>query len=91
MKVRAKGSGFDGKNSYKAGATLTGDTEHIRRLLFNDQAEPLDKEARDFVAEKDGMTSRQRKDSRFFNSAISKIVVDVEETPKVKKRKAKAS
>jgi len=48
MKVMTLVEGFDGIKHYDAGTVMTGGTDHIRRLLHNKQATPLDDEAKEY-------------------------------------------
>jgi hypothetical protein len=91
MKVRALAGGFDGVDSYEAGETLEGDTEHIQRLLFNNAAEPLDGQAREFVAKKDEMTDAEVKSHKLHSPAIVEMIanLDVVEETLVRKKGVK--
>ena len=86
MKVKALVGGFDGVDSYEAGDRLEGDSEHIRTLLFNDAAEPLDKAAKAFVDARSKLSAKQVKEHRNYVPAIAESAAAyIKEAAKVKK------
>lgn len=56
MKARALVDGFDGVREYSAGDVLEGDSQHLRRLLFNNLADPLDDDAKKVADEADSLS-----------------------------------
>lgn len=92
MKVKALASGFDGKKAHEAGATLEGNSDYIKRALFNGAAEPLDKEAKDYLKQKDEMTDKDVKANPMYAEAIVNMVRDldtIDETLSVRKKGVK--
>lgn len=74
MKVKTTVDGFDGVKSYKVGAILEGNTEHVQRLLFNGLATPLDNEAKDFVKGCKDLDAKAVKEHRLYLPAESETV-----------------
>lgn len=56
MKIKARLDGSDGEVEYKAGDVLEGDSNHMRSLLINNAAEPLDDRSRQIQAEMQAMS-----------------------------------
>lgn len=50
MKVRVLAGGSHAGITYEPGAELEGDSDHMRELLVNGLAEPLDESAQGFMA-----------------------------------------
>jgi hypothetical protein len=94
MKVRAFTDGNDGTSDkgYETGAVLEGNSDHIRRLLFNNLAEPLDSEAKKFVADKDKLSDKEAKVNPYYSEAHMELSrnLEVTETPRATKRGAKS-
>lgn len=76
MKCKALLDGFDGNKSYVPGDTLEGDSEHVRMLLFNNAAEPLDKEAKDFVSKMDDLDDDTK--NRLNNETVRDNVLEMD-------------
>lgn len=86
MKVKTLVDGFDGKETYKAGAILVGNNDHVHRLLMSGAAEPIDAEAKKYAEARDAMSHKQLKENKHFSKEIA-ASVSTSETVKVKKTK----
>jgi hypothetical protein len=92
MKIRTIADGHDGVKTYDPGATLEGNSDHIRMLLFNNLAEPLDAEAKKFVADKDNLSDKEAKVNPHYSEAHMELSRNLENTevPRAAKSRSKS-